>query len=206
MTAIVCFAYALLLLELLFLHVPSVASSRNILVTDAGSAEDFSPRIRKVFGFGIFRKTLQYVLPLLLVYATFAFPLLVIWTENNPLNDNLFVPSVWVQSSGILLLLAGRAVTLVTSWRMRRLSMTSNQTSQLDTGGVFRRSRNPGLVGMYAFIIGIWLNIPSISMAIGIIVYIVYMHQKVRIEEDFLSHRFGDEYDKYCRETGRYLF
>jgi protein-S-isoprenylcysteine O-methyltransferase Ste14 len=74
----------------------------------------------------------------------------------------------------------------------------------LHTGGLFSRMRNPGLVGLYIFIFGIWISIPSIYFLLGILFYIGYMHFKVLMEEDFLTNRYGSSYNEYISKTRRY--
>jgi protein-S-isoprenylcysteine O-methyltransferase Ste14 len=57
---------------------------------------------------------------------------------------------------------------------------------------------------MYVFVAGLWLAAPSLTMLAGIVIYVVHMHFKVRMEENFLENRFGESYVAYCRRTSRY--
>jgi protein-S-isoprenylcysteine O-methyltransferase Ste14 len=58
---------------------------------------------------------------------------------------------------------------------------------------------------MYTFVLGLWLATPSLAMLCGILVYVVHMDFKVRLEEDFLANTVGEGYRLYERRTRRYL-
>ena len=109
------------------------------------------------------------------------------------------------QAAGVVLIVLGRIVTLYSVLTIRSGNRQREESFLLHTTGLFRWSRNPGLVGMYLFIVGLWLAMPSLAMAGGIVVYVVYMDFKVHMEEDFLLNQFGQEYANYRNRTGRYL-
>ncbi len=203
--AIIVAAYASLAIELVFLHVPSVASSRNILAPDPATVASYSPRYRKLFELGIVTRVIVFLAPILVIYALFAFPLLVVATTADPFGDYLFQPGSSWQLGGIALILLGRAVTLWSVFAMRANAQDQTAVDALLIRGPFRWSRNPGLVGMYVFVGGLWITMPSTAMLIGLVVYILHMDFKVRMEEDFLGNRFGTAYEEYCQQTGRYL-
>lgn len=198
-------AYLTLFAELTFLHVPSVASSRNILFGGGARRSGFSTRYRRIFDYSGPRKALLLGLPLCIVYALFAFPLIVIWLADNPFDDYLFNPRPVWQLLAMAMIIVGRGVTLAATFALRRTLTDSSSSSMLQTTGPFRWSRNPGLVGMYVFITGTWCAMPSALMLTGILVYMSYMHVKVRMEEDYLENRLGNAYSDYRDRTGRYL-
>ena len=202
---VIWLAYLTLLAELLFLHVPSVASSLRILTADAVTVSGYSERKRKLFRLPISIKILLFVLPIGVIYGVFAFPLIVTFAGPNPLDDYVFAPmSPWMEG-GVVLLIAGRVITLAATLAIRTEYRLRGNSFLLHTAGVFNWSRNPGLVGMILFIIGGWLLVPSTTMAVGIGIYIAHMYLKIRLEEDFLLTRFGEQYSDYCRHTPRFL-
>lgn len=201
--AVAALAYASLLLELTVLHVPSVASSSRIWAPRPGDTTAYSPRYRRLLRSSKLWKLLVS-LPLVFVYAVFLYPIALIATGEDLLGDFLFQPVLLTNALAAALMLSGRVVSLTAALTLRRY-VSSDNSIGLHTGGVFRWSRNPGLVGMYSFALGLWLAAPSLSLLCAILVYIAYMHFKVRMEEDYLQMRFGDAYAQYSRRTRRYL-
>lgn len=195
--------YASLLLELTALHTPSVASSRRIWTPDDTELEFYSERFRRWFGLSPLQKMLRFVLPLAVVYAMFAYPLLELWRGPALLGDFLYAPGALTRIAAVAMVIAGRSLTLGSVFALRRYATAGHRA--LQTRWVFRVSRNPGLVGMYLMFIGFWLIMPSALFGLGILVYMLHMHFKVRLEEDYLSNRFGGDFSRYRERTPRYL-
>ena len=198
-------AYLSLLIELVFLHVPSVASSRSIVAADPAIVSVHSSRYQSVFTLPLALRLLLFVAPVAVIYALFALPLIVLVSGENPLGDNLFAPGPAALVTGLCLIVAGRGLSLWSVLLLRGAGGESRDAGKLYTGGPFRRVRNPGLLGMYLFVFGLWAITPSLAMLAGIVVYLLHMDFKVRLEEDFLGNTCGDEYAAYHERTGRYL-
>jgi protein-S-isoprenylcysteine O-methyltransferase Ste14 len=204
-TLVVFGGYVSLLIELVFLHVPSVASSRGIYLAPTQLVGGYSPKYQRLYGWPLAAKVLVFGVPLLIVYAVYTYPLLVGWWGADLLGDYVFHPFVLTDLLGAALIVGGRALALAAVSTIRRDNEQSGISFRLHTAGPFRRSRNPGLLGMYAFVVGLWLTAPSAAMLLGIFLYVLYMHLKVCMEEDFLTHKFGSTYVEYQLRTGRYL-
>ena len=202
--AAILLGYGSLLLELTVLHVPSVASSRAIWARPNDLEAAYSPTYRRVFGFSPSLKLLLFVVPLLVTYGVYLYPLVTLWGSRDPLGDHLFAPSSLSDAFAALLIVAGRGVALATVLTIRGEGRRAPEEHVLHTDGPFRHSRNPGLVGMYLFVAGLWLAGPSLAMAVGIVVYLLHMDFKVRMEEDFLQNRFREVYSAYRGRTSRY--
>lgn len=205
LTAVIVAAYASLLVELAVLRVPSVASSLSIWRRKDALVAAFSAPYRRLFDLAKPWKLLLLGVPLLVVYAVYLYPLLNIVAGPDLLGDYLFASPRALEILGILSIAFGRTLSVLTAWELRQRRTGGGASSALHTSGVFRWSRNPGLVGMYAFCGGIWLTMPSAALLAGILVYIVYMDLKVRMEEDYLKNTFGAEYMGYRSRTGRYI-
>jgi protein-S-isoprenylcysteine O-methyltransferase Ste14 len=203
--AVILLAYVSLLMELTVFHVPSVASSLNLYAQPEALVESYSTRYRQLFRLSKALKTVLFLVPLLLVYAVYAYPIFVIWLGPDLLGDYLYSPVFATNVAGISLIVVGRVLAIETVLTIRRNNDQTGESFYLHTTGLLRWSRNPGLVGMYLFAIGLWLTTPSFSMLIGIVLYALYMHFKVRMEEDFLHNKFGRQYADYRAKTGRYL-
>jgi protein-S-isoprenylcysteine O-methyltransferase Ste14 len=203
--AIIVLAYVSLLVELTILHVPSVASSKRIWIGDTEIAASYSGEYRRLFGFRKSAKFAFFIVPVLISCATFAYPLLTIALGADPLGDYMLAPTHGSNAAAALLVILGRVCTLASVVTIRRDNRQVGDSFELHRAGLFRWSRNPGLVGMYAFVFGLWLAAPSASMLAGIVVYVASMDFKVRMEEDFLESRFGRAYLDYRARTGRYM-
>ena len=204
LAATILLGYGSLALELTVLHVPSVASSRTIWNRPGALAAAYSPFYRRLFELSRPMKLLVFMLPVLVIYAVYLYPLVTIVGPRDPLGDQVFAPSIVSQVFAVLLILTGRAVTLASVLAIRKCSGSAAAEADLRTDGPFRRSRNPGLVGMYLFVSGLWLAGPSLAMLLGIVVYALHMDFKVRMEEDYLQNRFRETYAVYRRRTSRY--
>jgi protein-S-isoprenylcysteine O-methyltransferase Ste14 len=197
--------YASLAIELTLLHVASVASSRGIWSAPAELVDGYSPRYRRAFGLPLPAKLLAFGLPLLIVYCVYAYPLVVLWVGPDPIDDYVFAPSTPTDLLAAALIVCGRALALGAVLALRRDNDQAGNSFRLHTAGPFRWSRNPGLLGMYLFVGGLWFATPSTAMLLGVVLYAAYMDFKVRMEEDFLTNKFGSSYTDYQLRTGRYL-
>ena len=192
--------FASLLLELAFFHVPSVASNVNIMRKRPEVVQGYSARFRGLFQGSLLWRVSLSMLLLTPVYGVFIYPLFVIF---DVFEEPVVVPDM-LTWSGCVLVLLGRAITFSSVLIIRRENCQKDDSFHLHTDFLFARSRNPGLLGMYLFIMGIWLLMPSVQYLLGIIYYIAYMHFKVLMEEDFLEQKFGESYLQYKTSTGRY--
>jgi protein-S-isoprenylcysteine O-methyltransferase Ste14 len=105
---------------------------------------------------------------------------------------------VWV--AGFMLLFAGR-LELGQSFRIGR----PKESTLLQTAGLFRISRNPMYVGVYATLLAsILQTLNPVLLVIGAFIVAVH-HRIVLAEEAHLREAFGEEYSGYCRRVRRYL-
>ena len=78
------------------------------------------------------------------------------------------------------------------------------RTKHLMTEGPYRLSRNPMLTGSFIYFAGVcvWLwKWPALLVFVG---FIVIMMLQVLSEEKRLRKDFGEEYEAYCKRTGRF--
>lgn len=204
-TLIILAGYLSILIELTCFHVPSMASNRAIWRAEKQVTDFYSDKYQWIFNLTKLQKILVFNLPLVGVYMTFLFPLWLLLNRGNLLGPAIFSENVVAQILGILLVFVGRVITLASVVSIRKENSQQKECFKLHTGHVFNKSRNPGLLGMYIFMLGILLCLPSLMLLCGLIYYIVYMHFKVKMEEDFLMNKFGSHYQRYLHQTGRYI-
>jgi protein-S-isoprenylcysteine O-methyltransferase Ste14 len=78
------------------------------------------------------------------------------------------------------------------------------RTKHLMTEGPYRLSRNPMLTGSFVYYAGVCLWLWTWQALLVFVAFIVIMLLQVRSEEKRLSKDFGEEYEAYCRRTGRF--
>jgi protein-S-isoprenylcysteine O-methyltransferase Ste14 len=85
-------------------------------------------------------------------------------------------------------------------WRMLGLDVEG-----LKQSGIYRRTRNPQLIGYWLMILAIPVVWPSWLALLSVLLYWPMAHRMVKVEEQHLEALFGEEYLEYCRETPRYI-
>ena len=78
------------------------------------------------------------------------------------------------------------------------------RTKHLMTDGPYRLSRNPMLTGSFIYYIGVCVLLWTWQALLVFGVIVVVMLVQVRSEEQRLRRDFGEEYETYCRKTGRF--
>ena len=78
------------------------------------------------------------------------------------------------------------------------------RTKHLMTEGPYRLSRNPMLTGSFVYFAGVCVWLWTWQALFVYVAFIVIMLLQVRSEEKRLRRDFGEEYEAYCRRTGRF--
>lgn len=200
--AITLAAYASLVLELTAFPVPSEASTLQLL----GSREPERERddaVARAVARPTGSKLAAYALPTALGVVAFLIPLgrillpaLDAWVGRLPALER---PAL--ATAGALAIVAGRALTFTSVLQVRaRRSKGGVQAS-----GLFRWSRNPGLLGMYLMYAGLCLAYPAWPMFAVFPLYVLNMHARVLLEESRLAALAGPPYAEYLERVPRYL-
>ena len=84
-------------------------------------------------------------------------------------------------------------------------------TGSVNTGGIYRYSRNPMYIGGFFFIFGLnlmgWsISIMNIVLVILSVFWIAGIHWSVLLEESFLEDKYGETYQEYKQKVPRYFF
>ncbi len=106
--------------------------------------------------------------------------------------------ALWVL--GFVFLFLGR-FGLGSSFRLG----TPKESTGLRTGGVYRISRNPMYLGVYATVLAsVLYTLNPLVLVVG--AFVVYVHHAIVLaEEKYMRMAFGREYEEYCRRVGRYM-
>ena len=105
---------------------------------------------------------------------------------------------LWI--AGLLVMFLGR-LELGASFRIGR----PKESTGLRLGGLYRFSRNPMYVGMYATLLASVLRTLNPVLLLLAVFTVAVHHRIVLAEEGHLRNAFGEDYAAYCRRVRRYL-
>ena len=200
---LVLIGFGSLLSELMRFPVPSEASVYQLLFRSGDPGDDGTPLARARRASPL-RKVVTFLLPTAIGVVLFLIPLATaVW---RPLIDYLVplrsLETVWSLWGGGLLVTGGRVLTFVSVLQLRERTIPGT----LRTSGLFRWSRNPGLLGNYGFYLGLCCLFPCGVLFVGLVPYVWNMHVRVLMEESHLGSRFGTAYASYKTRVPRYVF
>lgn len=190
-------AYATLLLELTVFPIPSEASTWQLLApeTDSQGTELDRAQRRSLAG-----KLLGYALPTVVGVVAYLLPLAVIlvpaWRATLCWATH---PSAMLL--GMAAIVVGRVLTFGSVLQLR----ATRRHGGGPPGGLFRWSRNPGLVGMYLGYVGLMVGYSMPLLALVLPLYLWNMHRRVCLEESQLQHTLGATWANYATCVPRYL-
>ncbi len=122
-------------------------------------------------------------------------------------------PITWMNSStliiiGIALLVLALIWVLVAQLQMGdswRIGIDVKSESALVQHGLFGVSRNPIFLGMLVMLVGMLLILPTAATLTVSALGFVLIHVQVRLEEDFLVEKYGEDYRKYQMSVRRWI-
>jgi len=122
-------------------------------------------------------------------------------------------PIEWLEHTysitvGLLLLITTLLWIWVSQSKMGqawRIGIDEENQNSLVTQGAFSLSRNPIFLGIKLNALGFFLLLPNaLSLAI-FLVGSVLIDVQIRLEEDYLTAKYGDMYTEYCAKVGRWV-
>ena len=138
-------------------------------------------------------------------------PTLIWWVSGMP---NLLAAPIARIVIAIVLAVLGLSLSIWSIIYMRRKGdgnpmdafghEVAPRTKHLMTEGPYRLSRNPMLTGSFIYYIGAIVCLWTWQALLVFGVIVVVMLVQVRSEERRLRRDFGEEYEAYCRRTGRF--
>lgn len=112
------------------------------------------------------------------------------------------------QVLGVLLILAGDALfvwALISFGNSWRIGIDEKSAGALVTNGIFAFSRNPIFAFIDLYFLGTFLVNSSLVFLAFTVVTIFALHYQILREEKFLASRYGQAYQGYCIQVGRYV-
>lgn len=192
--------YFSLIIELFFYKVPSVVLTKKIMNTKYADTSYFSESVQAYFKWSMAKKSIVFLLPQVFIYILHFYPLYLgyHWLMNGISDQNTMQGII-----GIILVLFGRLISHLYLFEINKLKKRAFQG--FVNKGVFKWSRNPGLIGLYISFLGFILINPSLFIILCYVIYIIHMHFKIIMEEDYLTHKHEKVYLEYIKKTKRYL-
>ena len=140
-------------------------------------------------------------------------PAIMWWVSGRPFP---WAP-VWLKAvPALILMVIGLALSIWAIVHMRKVGEgnpfdaynheVAPRTKHLMTDGPYRFSRNPMLVGIYIYDLGLLLWLQSGWSLLVFAVEVAFLTLQVRAEEKRLEADVGDEYLAYKQRVPRYLF
>jgi len=112
------------------------------------------------------------------------------------LTDIILTAGIILSTSGLLLMVVCIRKYFMNLSGLRNL-FVENFSNELQITGVHRYVRHPLYLGTFAFIWGLFLLLPYLSLLITNIVITVYTMIGITLEEKKLMAEFGESYSKY---------
>lgn len=157
------------------------------------------------------RNALGYILGFLVFVA--GIPAVMWWVSGRPFPWASALPWAII---AILLMIPGLALSIWSIIHMKRVGEgnpfdaynheVAPRTKHLMTDGPYKFSRNPMLVGVYIYDIGVLLWLQSWWPIAVFAVEVILLTLQVCSEEKRLEADFGEEYRVYREKVPRYLF
>ena len=88
------------------------------------------------------------------------------------------------------------------SWR---IGIDEKNKTELVTKGLFSISRNPIFLGIMIANIGLFIVIPNAFTLLITALSTISINTQIRLEEDYLMHEFGAEYEEYLEKVRRWI-
>ena len=196
---VVLAAYGSLLVELVVFPIPSEASTLQLLMASDDDRTAAADRLQHARRRSLSVKVLRFFLPTAAGVVLWLLPLLCVFVPSvGETIGRADVPLLVVP--GILLVALGRAVTFTSVLQLRAQRRRAGAP-----GWLFRRSRNPGLVGMFTCYFGLCCLCPSPLLWFGMPLYFANMHGRVRLEEAHQEARLGERWREYAARVPRYV-
>ena len=169
-----------------------------------------------LFGFFAFRVIVRndYLNKLKLSPFSYSLEVIVFAVHVNLIY--LFIPAKWPHLPylpenqtllffSIILLGLGMTILLISWFGLGSGISFGLDKNKLKTTGLYRYSRNPQLVGYGTILLGFALVFISWYSLGWFVQYLIISYFMIRSEEEFLSLRYGEEYEKYCRIVPRII-
>ena len=128
----------------------------------------------------------------------------------------LFIPVKWPNLPSLpedltikllfyIILCLGLVILIIAWFGLGTGRSFGQDKNKLNTSGIYQYSRNPQLVGYGIILFNFALLFISWYTVGWLVQYLIISYLMIRSEEEFLSLRYGEEYEKYCSKVPRVI-
>lgn len=208
LTYFILTTYAVQFILVCFFRVPSAGSTVEMVckVKKAPGPARYHPAAAAI------RSRPQMIMLILATLAVTAAWLIPLIAGIYPPIIKLLVPFMasppkLMKAVCIVLLISGNVLTCIAVATLRsHVSFTRfGETTRLHTSGIYSCSRNPVTVGLALIFAGFFLALPSAAMLIGFIIFLLNSAYRIKMEEIYLHRTFGEDYEQYKQQVGKYF-
>jgi protein-S-isoprenylcysteine O-methyltransferase Ste14 len=153
--------------------------------------------------FGIF----SVILSTLLLYFLWLMYIINSNISLQFLSLELLTKSLYIKWIAVSIMTISTAVIIISSLSLGKSGRIFSpiEKIKLIKTGIYGTIRNPIVLGMFLYGLSILLLNPNL-LSILMIIFLIYGYNyKVDTEAIKLEEMFGDEWDVYCRNVGKYL-
>ena len=122
------------------------------------------------------------------------------WPNLPPFPENLEIRVVSTIIFGI-----GLIILLISWFRLGTKPSLGIDKNKLQTGGMYKYSRNPQLVGYGLMLTAFSIIFFSYLAFIWVLLFLTASYFMVKSEEEFLEQKYNEEYIDYCRQVPRII-
>ena len=116
----------------------------------------------------------------------------------------VFISGIIIGSAGLFLMMICIKKYFMNLSGLKSL-VNEGSYSQLEIKGVHRYVRHPLYLGTFAFIWGLLLVFPYLSLLIANAIITMYTLVGIKLEEKKLVDEFGEQYSQYCKQVPKLL-
>ncbi|MFO1076362.1 MAG: methyltransferase domain-containing protein [Planctomycetota bacterium] len=192
-------AYASLVVELTVFPVPSEASTLQLLTARDRGEVSAGDALGLAQARPAWQKLVLYLVPTAACVALFLVPpaSVLLPGVGRALGVGVLPAITW---PGVVLVVAGRVLTFTSMLQLHR-----RRGGAAAPRGPFAWSRNPGIVGMVVFYVGLCCLFGAWLLWFGLLLYVANMHHRVRMEEAHLAAADGRAWAEYAARVPRYF-
>jgi protein-S-isoprenylcysteine O-methyltransferase Ste14 len=115
-----------------------------------------------------------------------------------PENQILIIVSV-------IIFCTGTAILLLSWFNLGTKPSLGMDKDKLKTGGLYKYSRNPQLVGYGIILASFTILFFSYLVLIWFLLYIIVSYFMIKSEEEFLEKKYKEDYKDYCSQAPRFF-
>lgn len=157
-------------------------------------------RMRNYKLYRVWYTLFAFVFLIALVYYQVKMPTIALFS----LNSLIMIAGIIVSFSGLLLMLVCIRKYFMSLSGLRSLFI-ENYSNQLQITGVHKYIRHPLYFGTFAFIWGLFLLLPYLSLFIANVIITLYTLIGIELEEQKLMAEFGEQYVQYRRKVPKLI-